>query len=188
MYSNLKYIKYHYRTTCTIVNRDDNAESGENPYLKNLWDNNKMAPEVLPFVSNDLTKKAFSPKRLLVAYSEIKYQNKRVAQKIENVILPRVNKNWFKKISISLIDGSFKCPETRKIYIPNTTIKSICPIILIPLGLKIIEKSILNAIQPVFEGKYNWIKIKKSRYEELCKKFKTTKNLRVNKSGYFYKH
>jgi retron-type reverse transcriptase len=186
--SNQKYAKYQYRTTCTTVSKSDSAESREKTCLENSCYNNEMAPKVLLLTWNNLVEEAFSSQRLLAAYYEIKSKPGNLTPGTDNITFSGINKDWFEKTSASLIDGSFRCPKRLRIYIPKTGSKSMRPINITPPRLKIIEKSILNALQPLFEGKSNWSKIKKLRYDELLKDPKNAKNLKTNKSGYFYKY
>lgn len=60
------------------------------------------------------------------------------------------------------------------------------PLTLTSPRIKIIERSILNAIEPTFEGKFKWKSINSSEYD-FIKKNNNKVTVVVNKSGYFKK-
>ena len=178
----------NHKITCTTVSiKNDGAESREKTCLKNLCYNNEMAPKVLLLTWNNLVEKAFSTQSLLIAYYEIKSKSGNLTSGIENITFSGINKKWFEKTSVSLMDGSFKCPRKRRIYVPKPDSNKKRPLSLTPPRIKIIERSILNAIQPFFEGKLVWNKINKMKFQKLVKDPNISKNLKKNKSGFFQK-
>jgi hypothetical protein len=52
--------------------------------------------------------------------------------------------------------------------------------------IKIIERAVLNVLEPLFEGKFNWKGISKLEYD-FMKKNNNDRYIVSNKSGYFKK-
>lgn len=168
------------KITCTTVSiKNDKAKFQKKAYTKNLCYNNEIAPKVLLLTWNNLVEKAFHVKNLLTAYYEIKSRLK--------ISIWGINQKWFEKTSASLIDGSFKCPKRCVVYTPKWNLNKIRSFTWVPSSIRIIELSILNAIQPLFEGTFIWNKISEIKFYELLKNSEMSKNLKKNKSGFFHK-
>jgi len=103
---------------------------------------------------HDIVEKAFNSQRLLIAYYEIKSKFKILLLENKVMTFSGINKNWFEKTSAKLIDGSFQCFRKCRIYISKLGSKEMRSFNLTSPRIRIIEKSILNAIQPFFEGEF----------------------------------
>jgi hypothetical protein len=134
-----------------------------------------------------LYKTAFSSDSLLVAYDQIKSKLENLTSGNGKKMLKGINLNWFKLASDKLLKGLFVYPRMRRVSISKKT-ESVDtrPLTISSPRIKIIERSILNAIEPVFEGKFSWKKVNKSEYE-FMKKNGTDRNIVSNKSGFFKK-
>jgi hypothetical protein len=64
---------------------------------------------------------------------------------------------WFRIISNKMLKGLFVYPKIRRVYISNK-LKSIDthPLTLTSPRIKIIKKSILYTLEPVFKNKLKW--------------------------------
>lgn len=135
-----------------------------------------------------LYKAAFSIDSLLIAYSQIKSRPGNVTLSQEKKAFQGVCLNWFRTTSHKLLKGLFVYPKLRRVSTPlklglvdNRLLTLNSP------RIKIIERSILNALEPVFEGRFKWKKIDKSEYD-FRKSTNTVNTLVVsNKLGYFKK-
>ena len=134
-----------------------------------------------------LYKTAFSTNSLLVAYDQIKSKPGNWIPGSEEETLKGINLKWFKSASSKLFKSSFVYPRMRRVLIPKKAglVDNRLLTIASP-RIKIIERSILNALEPVFEGKFNWEKVNKSEYES-TKKNGADSHIVSNKSGYFKK-
>jgi len=134
-----------------------------------------------------LYKMAFSTDSLLVAYDQIKSKPGNLTPGQGKETLKGINLKWFKTTSSKLLKGLFIYPKMRRVWIPKKLgSNDTRPLTLTFPRIKIIEKSILNAIEPVFEGKFKWKSINKSEYDFIKN---NNSNIVVvkNKSGYFKK-
>ena len=134
-----------------------------------------------------LYKIAFSIDSLLIAYSQIKSKPRNLTSSEGEDTLKSISLKWFRNASHRLLKGLFVYPKMRRVSIlkkPGSV--STYTFILTSLRIKIIEKSILNAIEPEFEGKFKWKNINKSEHDFIKK---NDKNATVvnNKTGYFKK-
>jgi retron-type reverse transcriptase len=134
-----------------------------------------------------LYKIAFSTNSLLVAYDQIKSKPGNLTPGQGKETLKGINLKWFKTSSNKLLKGLFVYPKMRRVSIPKKLGSTgTRPLTLTSPRIKIIERSILNALEPIFEGKFQWKSITKSEYDFIKKK---NNNIVVinNKSGYFKK-
>ena len=134
-----------------------------------------------------LYKTAFSTDGLLVAYDQIKSNPGNLTPGGGEETLKGINLKWFKSTSNKLLKGSFVYPKMRRVSIPKKAGSADTrPITLTSPRIKIIERSILNAVELVFEGKFNWKSVDKAEYD-FMKKNNIDKFIVSNKSGYFKK-
>jgi len=130
---------------------------------------------------------AFSTDSLLVAYDQIKSKPGNLTPGQGKEMLKGINLKWFKTTSSKLLKGLFIYPKMRRARIlKKLGSNDTRPLTLTSPRIKIIERFILNAIEPVFEGKFKWKSINKSEYDFIKN---NNNNIVVvkNKSGYFKK-
>jgi hypothetical protein len=113
-----------------------------------------MSSEVILPTIRNIVEKAFSSQKLLIAYYEIKLKFKILFLDNGSLTFSGINKNWFEKTSLKLINGSFQCFKKRRIYVSKLGSKEMRLLNLTSPRIRIIEKSILNVIQPFFEGEF----------------------------------
>lgn len=70
---------------------------------------------------------------------------------IDNIILSCISEAWFIKTSIKLLEGSFKYPNRRRVLIDKQN-SGERQLSMVNPRIKIIEKALLNALEPQFEG------------------------------------
>jgi hypothetical protein len=103
-----------------------------------------------------LYKIAFSSDSLLVAYDQIKSKSGNLTPGDGEEMLKRTNLNWFKSVSHKLLKGLFVYPRMRRVFIfKKAGSVDTRPLTITSPRIKIIERSILNVLEPVFEGKFN---------------------------------
>jgi hypothetical protein len=136
---------------------------------------------------SNLYKTAFSTGSLLVAYDQIKSRPGNMTPGQGKKTLKGIDLRWFKTASNKLSKGLFVYPKMRRVSIPKKLGSTdVRPLTLTSPRIKIIERSILNAVEPMFEGKFKWKSIDKSEYDSIKN---NNKDIPVvsNKSGYFKK-
>jgi hypothetical protein len=134
-----------------------------------------------------LHKIAFSMNSLLVAYNQIKSKPGKLMSGEGKEMSHNINFKWFKTSSDKLLRSLFVYPKMRRISISKESeLINARMLTLISPRIKIIERSILNAVEPVFEGQFIWKSINKSEYEFIKKNSSSTVVV-CNKSGYFKK-
>jgi hypothetical protein len=134
-------------------------------------------------IRSTLYRAAFSTDSLLLAYDQIKSRSGNLTPGQGKETLTGISLHWFRTTSKKLLNNSFVYPKMRRVFIPKKPGSvDTRPLTLTSPRIKIIERSILNVLEPQFEGKFVWRKIKKSEYE-FIKINKVTTTAVANKSG-----
>jgi hypothetical protein len=108
---------------------------------------------IIKYNRSNLYKIAFSTDSLLVAYDQIKSRLGNLTPREGKNPLNNINLRWFKTSSNKLLKGLFIYPKMRRIFITKKSgLTDTRSLILTSPRIKIIERSILNALEPVFEG------------------------------------
>jgi retron-type reverse transcriptase len=94
--------------------------------------------------------------------------------------LSGISNHWFEATSKKLLDGSFKFPNRRRVLIDKPD-GGERPLTIANPRIKVIERALLNAVEPIFEGLHQWEKISKKEFDQR-KGSKDEKNFRVIKS------
>lgn len=135
-----------------------------------------------------LTEQCFNLDNLLSAWIQIKSNPSMMARGSTDVTLNNIKKEWFEKSHKALLNGSFKYPRRRRVYIPKPASVDTRPISINNPRVKMIERAILNVLEPIFEGTWNWIPILEEEYHILEKNPQESKGeIKQNKQGYFKK-
>jgi retron-type reverse transcriptase len=101
----------------------------------------------------------------------------------DNVILSCISEVWFIKTSIKLLEGSFKYYNRRRLLKDKSGCGKKSLSIADP-RTKIIEKALLNALEPQFEGYFLWESINKKEY--LSEIFKDNCKMTITDKEVFY--
>lgn len=133
---------------------------------------------------SSLYKSAFSVSNLLVSYGQIKSNNSISNERKK--ALKGINLKWFRVSSNKLLRNLLIYSKKRHISILKKSKTTNISLVTF-LQSKIIEKSIVNALESVFEGQYKWKTINKSEYY-FIKKNNNNVVVVSNKSGYFKKN
>lgn len=80
--------------------------------------------------------------------------------------LHKLEATWFEQTSKALIKGDFKYPHQRRIQISKPAAKR--PLTISNPRIKVIERAILNGIEPLFEGAWSWHEISMKEYQSLA--------------------
>lgn len=147
--------------------------------------NNKSEKEHkihLNWFNNDekLFEKAFSVGGLKKAWFALR--GKPGLPKVESYLTERgdINDYWITTTSRKLLEGSFKYPSSRKV-LQNKPGNVKSPSIIVTLKIRIIEKAILNAIEPLLEGNFRWLEITKKDFDSEKARASDERNYRVVK-------
>ena len=98
-----------------------------------------------------------------------------LTKKFGDETIYNVNDSCFKNISQTLINGTFKYPAARRINIPKTADKTgTRPLNITNPIIKVIEKTLLNHLEVIFEGSYNWNTILETEFRDAETNLKTT--------------
>lgn len=93
----------------------------------------------------------------------------------------KISDAWFQKISELLREGGMKYPSARRKEIPKPVGKTgTRPLTITNPRIKVIERALLNALEPIFEGVHEWKRIPKEDYE----KAKLEKSIQEFKENY----
>ena len=124
--------------------------------------------------------RAVSVGSLKRAWSLLKSNQGMMTVSISRETLNGISDHWFEAASKKLLDGSFKYPNCRRVSIDKAD-GAERPLIIVNPRIKVIERALLNAVEPIFEGLYQWEKVSKKEYDQR-KGPKDKKNFRVIKS------
>jgi len=160
-------------------------------FFSQITDNkNGMAfhPKIEIFNSEKDTffKEAVSSENLMVAWTQLKSNPGFVPSKTAYESVNDLDLKWFEKISLKLIDGKFQYSVRRRIKIPKSNSTELRPITISSPRTKIIEKALLNALEPFFEGVWEWEMSSEKEIKDLLQKKLIQQNdYKQNKDGWF---
>ena len=142
----------------------------------------------LTWFRNDekLFERAVSVESLKRAWFMLKSNQSMMTVGISQETLSNISNQWFEATSKKLLDGSFKYSNRRRVLFDRSD-SGEKPLIIANPRIKVIERALLNAVEPIFEGLHQWEKISKKEYD-LRNGSKDRKNFRVIKSKKFKKN
>lgn len=111
----------------------------------------------------NLFERAVSVKALKRAWFMIKSKPGMPTKGTDDITLDRLSEYWFVTTNKKLMEGSFKYPNRRRMLIDKSSGGKRLLTIANP-RIKIIERALLNAFEPIFEGYYQWESISKKEY------------------------
>jgi retron-type reverse transcriptase len=127
----------------------------------------------------ELFYKATSTEALIEAWTQLKSNPGMLTPGSDNETLQSISKHWFETVSEKLRKGHMMYPKTRRIEVPKPTGKlGKRPLTINNPRIKIIERALLNAIEPHFEGIFEWVPITEKEYQKLV----TEKSTYIKKS------
>jgi hypothetical protein len=138
--------------------------------------------------TSSIFKNAFSTEGLLTAYYQIKTNPENLTTGYYSETFKNIDLKWFKIASIKLLNGTFLYPKTRRIFTAYKSVYEKRFLTLTSPRIKIIEKSILNGLEPKFEGNFVWEKVPEDIYNSFCKSNNHRITVIKNKSGFFMKN
>lgn len=108
-------------------------------------------------------KYVFSPKNLYNAFLEIKNQLSILKDLNFLKHVKDIKLLWFKKTSEKLLNGNFKYFESKNIKtIKEYNHTNFKTLIFQDYKMKIIEKTLVNSLEPIFEGLWTWTPVNKN--------------------------
>jgi len=153
-------------------------------FTKAKNEHERRAPNLICF------KDLVSPKKLRNAWVQLKNKFGMFTERTTDVTLNSIENLWFEQTSQKLIEGHYKYPNKWKVWILKSGSKQkVRSLRISSFKVKIIEKAILNGIEPFFEGSWSWVQINKEDYETLKVNCTIANNdIKINKKGQFKKH
>lgn len=114
---------------------------------------NKLEEEYITFIKNDETlfQRAVSPKALKQAWIQLRKDFNIFRKDLNTKNYSEISDSWFENMSIQLLKNSFIFP-IRKKFISSQNYNFKYVNIVTNFKVKIIEKALLNALEPQFEG------------------------------------
>lgn len=134
---------------------------------------------------NKLFERAVSVEALKRAWYMIKSKPGSLTPGSNQETLDKISNSWFITTSKKLLEGSFKYPNRRRLLVEKQNGEK-RPLIIANPRIKIIERALLNAIEPQFEGYFVWDDVSKDKYDsEISNKqnkstFKVVNHLKKN--------
>lgn len=136
----------------------------------------------------DFFEKAVSVGNLIAAWTQLKSNSGMLSSDDTSETLHKINQKWFESTSEALIKGSFKYPNRRRIWIPKPGKTDKRPLTISNSRIKIIEKALLNSLEPHFEGVWKWSRSSEKKINTLKeKKLIKSNEYKKNKDGWFKK-
>jgi retron-type reverse transcriptase len=81
----------------------------------------------------------------------------------DNVTLSGISDAWFIKTSMKLLEGSYQYPNKKRVLIDKPD-GGKRPLTIANPRIKVIERALLNALEPQFEGYFSWETINREEY------------------------
>jgi retron-type reverse transcriptase len=129
-----------------------------------------------------------SEDNLKMAWAQLKGNPGMLTRGASSETINSIKASWFKKTSESLVKGNFVYPNRRRIFIAKPD-GGTRPLTVNNPRVKIIEKAILNGIEPFFEGSWTWSPVSNELYQEYKLDPSVPNNdLKRNHKGWFRKH
>ncbi len=115
---------------------------------------------------NKLFERAVSVEALKRAWFNQKSKPGMMTRGSDKETLNIINDQWFITTNKKLLEGSFKYPNRRRVLIDKPD-GGKRPLTIANPRIKIIERALLNALEPHFEGLYEWVEIDEAEYEAI---------------------
>jgi retron-type reverse transcriptase len=129
---------------------------------------------------NRLFLRSVTSKALKEAWYQLRSNPGMLAKGSDEVTIEKISDAWFQKISELLKEGEMKYPPARRKEISKPGEKiGIRLLTITNPRIKVIERALLNALEPVFEGLHKWKQIPKEEYEK-AKLEKSVKEFKEN--------
>lgn len=138
-------------------------------------------------INSELFESTVSPESLKAAWVQLKSNPGMMTPGVTKETLDGIDEDWFFKASELLKSGQYKYPHRRRIQIPKPGKTDTRPLTISNSRTKIIERAFLNALEPYFEGLWEWKKIDQKEYESTSNVECPGYTHKRNKEGYFKK-
>lgn len=135
------------------VSAESRSPAGE--LLKTTGNHESLLDNVVaydPKSNSHLFLKAVSSSNLKVAWHQLKSKPGMMTPGTSGKTLSGIDEAWFEKASQLLMKGEYKFPHRRRIEIPKPGKTETRPITISDPKTKIIERALLNVLEPKIEG------------------------------------
>jgi retron-type reverse transcriptase len=113
---------------------------------------------------------AISVDNLKRAWLQLKSNPGMLTEGSNDETIHNISDVWFEKVSAHIAAGKFKYPPARRKDIPKGMGKEgTRPLTITNPRIKVIERAILNSLEPIFEGVTRWVKIDESEFNSASK-------------------
>lgn len=151
----------------TLLSEKDNESAVFLTDTKNKFDN--LIDEKWITNDNKLFERAVSIEALKRAWYIQKSKPGMMTKGSGEETLNSISDQWFITANKKLLEGSFKYPTRRRVLIEKPD-GGTRPLTIANPRIKIIERALLNALEPHFEGLHVWVEINESEYKANIKK------------------
>ena len=151
----------------TLLSEKDNESAVFLTDTKNKFDN--LIDEKWITNDNKLFERAVSIEALKKAWYIQKSKPGMMTKGSGEETLNSISDQWFITANKKLLEGSFKYPTRRRVLIEKPD-GGTRPLTIANPRIKIIERALLNALEPHFEGLHVWVEINESEYKANIKK------------------
>lgn len=118
---------------------------------------------------NKLFERAVSVAALKRAWSQLKSKPGMSTKGSGKETLSAISDAWFITTSQKLLEGSFKYPNRRRVPMDKPD-GGIRPLTMANPRVKVIERALLNAIEPQYEGISDWVEVTKAEFDKKTQK------------------
>lgn len=133
----------------------------------NKLENNVLASEVTVNYSLEhlnFFENAISVENLKAAWYQLKSNPGMLTPGATSSTLNGITERWFIKTNERLLNGTYIYPIRKRIQIPKPNKNETRPLTISDPKVKIIERALLNVLEPIMEGTWNWVKIESKEY------------------------
>lgn len=129
-----------------------------------------------------------SEDNLRAAWAQLKSNPGMQTPGVTKETLDGISEQWFKKASEALKKGKYEYPKKRRVEIPKPGKVGTRPLTIGNPRVKIIERAMLNSMEPHFEGVWEWKPITKEEYDQHHRNVaKSDNEIKKNRTGFFVK-
>jgi len=142
----------------------DKLENGPASYSNDISEEKHL--KNLNWFKNDekYFERAVSSDALKKAWFSLKDKLNTLHVKTDQVTLSSLRDYWFVTTSRKLLKGSFKYPKCKRVM-TNKLASGKTQFVILNPRIRIIERALLNAVEPLFEGYFQWLEISKEDFD-----------------------
>lgn len=141
-------------------------------------------------IANDnFFEEAVSVDKLLIAWTQLKSSPGMLSFADTQETFHKINLKWFETTNRALLKGNFQYPNRRRFWVSKLIRTELRSLTISNPRIKIIEKALLNSIEPFFEGVWKWSESTEEVVGNLRQKgFLHSNEYKRTKKGWFVKN